>query len=75
VSASSLKRLLLKGVSLINEGSLKRGHKDRDERNGPGAETEEGGHSICKRIESGSEKGNCGGRLELASSIRSSIQG
>jgi hypothetical protein len=28
----------------------------------------------CKRIESGSEKGNCGGRLELASSIRSSIQ-
>lgn len=45
MSAGSLKRLLLKGVSLISEGSLKRGHKDRDERNGPGTETEEGGYS------------------------------
>jgi hypothetical protein len=45
VSAGSLKRLLLKGVSLTSEGSLKRGHKDRDERNDPGTETEEGGYS------------------------------
>ena len=45
MSTCSLKRSLLKGVSLINEGSLKRGHKDGDERNGLGTETEEGGYS------------------------------
>src|SRR5947209_20575567 len=43
VSTGSLKRLLLKGGSLVNGGRLNRGHKDGDESNGSGSEVEEGG--------------------------------
>jgi hypothetical protein len=42
------KAVTVEGGSLISEGSLKRGHKDRDERNDPGAEAEEGGYSKMK---------------------------
>jgi hypothetical protein len=43
------KAVTVEGGSLISEGSLKRGHEDRDERNGPGAEAEKGGYSKMQR--------------------------